>query len=74
MDGYQNGSLFISNLHFQSEFVLHSFCVRNIFINNMLKNDQVTKKHCGQKRVKWSALKKHLKHLKGINNKIIFWR
>ena len=35
----------------------------------MLKNSQVSKKHCGQKRIKWSALKKHLKHLKDMNKK-----
>ena len=69
MDGPRNGSLFISNLNFQSEFVLYFFYVRNIFISNMLKNSQVSKKHCGQKRIKWSALKKHLKHLKDMNTK-----
>ena len=74
MDGPRNGSLFISNLNFQSEFVLHSFYARNICVSNMLKNGQVSKKHCGQKHIKWSALMKHLKHLKDINKKIIFWR
>ena len=74
MEGHRNGSLFISNLIFQSEFVLHSFFARNIFMSNMLKYGQVSKKHCGQKRIKWSALKEHLKYLKDINKKIIFWR
>ena len=37
MDGPRNGSLFISDLNFQS---------------SMLKNDQVSKKHCGQKPIK----------------------
>ena len=72
VDGPRNGSLFISDLNFQSEFVLQSFLCKKYFYSNMLKNGQVSKKHCGQKRIKWSTLKKHLKHLKEINKKDIF--
>ena len=35
----------------------------------MLKNGQVSKKHCAQKHIKWSTLKKYLKYLKDINKK-----